>query len=83
MGSTVGAFGVAGLVSLQSVSFELAGGLQWEIVPGLHFGISVRTPGLLVGSQLSLTGTALSAAGRWARRSSRATWATCDAQLAW
>jgi hypothetical protein len=57
----VAAFGIVGLASVQSVSLELAAGLQWEIVPGLHFGISARTPGLLVASQYRVTGTSFAA----------------------
>lgn len=36
--------------TLQSAGLELAAGFQWEPVPGLHFGLSVRSPGLQLGS---------------------------------
>lgn len=61
MGTDVVAFGVAGLTSIQSVSLELGVGLQWEIVPGLHLGASVRSPGLLLGSLFRITSTSFSA----------------------
>lgn len=57
------AFGVAGLTSIQSVSLELAAGVQWEIVPGLHVGLSARSPGLLLGSLFRITSTRFSASG--------------------
>jgi hypothetical protein len=61
LGSTTAVLGSGSLLEQQSVSLELAGGLQWEIVPGLHFGISARTPGILVGSNYREIGTTLSA----------------------
>lgn len=60
-GTPVGAFGVMSVVSLQSVSLEVAAGIQWDIVPGLTIGISARTPGLMVASQYRVTGTTLAA----------------------
>ena len=53
--------GVSSLLSLQSAGIELGGGLQWEIIPGLHLGVSVRTPALQLGSLYRRTETRLAA----------------------
>lgn len=45
-----GARGFAVLASLQSVGLELAAGLQWEPVPGVFVGASLRSPGVQLGS---------------------------------
>jgi hypothetical protein len=58
---TTATFGLSTMLSLQAVSLEAAAGLQWEIVPGLHLGLSVRTPGLLVGSQYRVSDTTMAA----------------------
>lgn len=63
MGEEVVAFGLAELSSLQSVSLELGVGLQWEIVPGLHLGVSARSPGVLLGSLYRVTSSSLVGAG--------------------
>ncbi|UJR86372.1 Hypothetical protein I5071_84670 [Sandaracinus amylolyticus] len=54
-GEDVFAFGVGSLTSVQSVSIEVGAGIQWELVPGVHFGASLRSPGLLLGSAFHVT----------------------------
>lgn len=63
MGEDVAGFGLASLSSIQSVSLEVGAGLQWEIVPGLHLGVSARSPGVLLGSLYRVTSSSLSATG--------------------
>jgi hypothetical protein len=53
--------GVSALGTLQSAGLELGVGLQWEIVPGLHFGLSVRTPALQLGVLRRATVTEIAA----------------------
>lgn len=50
MGMGVVAFGAASHVSVQAVSIAASVGFQWEFVPGFHLGVSVQSPGLLLGS---------------------------------
>lgn len=57
-----GAQGFAELESLQSVGLELGAGLQWEAVPGLFFGVALRSPGLQLGSLRRSTVSLFSAA---------------------
>lgn len=51
--------GLSQLSSLQSAGIELAAGLQWEPLRGLHLGLSVRSPGLQLGSLYRATTTAV------------------------
>jgi hypothetical protein len=55
--------GLSELSSLQSAGIELGAGLQWEPVPGLHLGLSVRSPGLQLGSLYRATRTEVFADG--------------------
>lgn len=54
--------GVSALSTLQSAGVELGFGVQWEIVPGLHFGASVRTPAVQLGVLRRATTTEIAAA---------------------
>jgi hypothetical protein len=49
-GDFVLADGSSSLASLQSIGLELAGGIQWDIVPGLTLGVALRSPDLQLGS---------------------------------
>jgi hypothetical protein len=55
--------GLSQISSLQSAGIELGLGFQWEPVPGLHFGLSVRSPGLQLGSLYRATSTTVFADG--------------------
>ncbi len=54
-------FGTASLTSSQSVSLEVSAGLQWQPIEGLSLGVTVRSPGVVVGSAYHVTGSALAA----------------------
>lgn len=47
------------LTSTQAISVDLGFGFQWELSPDVHLGIAMRSPGVLVGSQLRNTSNAL------------------------
>ncbi len=53
--------GVSALASLQSAGIELGLGVQWEMVPGLHFGASIRSPALQLGVLRRATVTEIAA----------------------
>jgi hypothetical protein len=53
--------GVSALSTLQSGGIELGVGIQWEIVPGLHVGASVRTPAVQVAVLRRATTTEVAA----------------------
>jgi len=53
--------GVSALSSLQSAGVGLALGVQWEMVPGLHLGASIRSPALQLGVLRRSTFTAIAA----------------------
>ncbi len=40
---------------IQAVALRARVGLQWEIVPGFHAGLTVRSPSVLIGSQYRFT----------------------------
>lgn len=48
--ATTAGFARGSLVSQQSVSIELGAGLQWDFAPEWTLGVSLRSPGLLLGS---------------------------------
>jgi hypothetical protein len=62
-GATTLIRGLSQLSSLQSAGIELGVGMQWEPVPGLHLGLSVRSPGLQLGSLYRATSTTVFADG--------------------
>lgn len=57
MGTATLIRGLSQISSLQSAGIELGVGFQWEPTPGLHFGLSVRSPGLQLGSLYRATST--------------------------
>ncbi len=60
-GDTLFASGSSSLSSLQSVGIALAVGVQWDIVPGLTLGVSVRSPDLQLGSLFRSTSARITA----------------------
>ena len=57
--TTIATYGLAEFASVQAVGLELAGGLQWEMVPGWLLGITIRSPGLQLGTSSRVTSTGL------------------------
>jgi len=62
-GATTLIRGLSQISSLQSAGIEIAAGLQWEPMPGLHLGLSVRSPGMQLGSLYRGTSTTVFADG--------------------
>ena len=55
--------GVSAISSLQSAGVGLSVGMQWELTPGLHLGVALRSPALQLGVLRRSTFTAISATG--------------------
>lgn len=53
--------GVSAISSLQSAGLGLSLGMQWEMTPGLHLGIALRSPALQIGVLRRSTFTEISA----------------------
>ncbi len=53
--------GVSAISTLQSAGAGLSVGLQWEMVPGLHLGLALRSPALQLGVLRRSTFTEISA----------------------